>query len=305
MCIQIYGFKPSAGRISGQGVVNSLSGVDSILGTLGPFARSLRDLVLFSKVYTEAEPWTSDVSIIPYPIGTPLTRAAGRPLRVGIMTDDGVISPLPPVRSIVQDVWGKLRASSLVRVTEFNPLHHDQAWSIITANYFEGGATKIRQLCEDGSEPVLPLTDWILSTAGANEAALAETPQERRAARDAFRKIYSDHWNASDVDVVMAPVTPSVAPPLGTSRSWTYTSIWNLLDYPAIAFPASKMIGGQSTDLKGQSYLPKTELEAFYYEHYDAEVAQKLPVGLQLVSKRLTENELFGAMEVIESVLKT
>lgn len=103
---------------------------------------------------------------------------------------------------------------------------------------------------------------------------------------------------------MIVPVTASVAPPLDTTRYWGYTSVWNLLDYPGIAFPASSLFPGWEEDLASESYTPQTEMEASTFANYDPDVAQRMPVGLQVVAKRLEEGKLLGYMGVIDTILR-
>jgi amidase len=219
------------------------------------------------------------------------------------MVHDGVVKPLPPVQLIMDRVSAKLSGSRLVEVKPFTALQHDKAWQVISANYFEDGGEKIRQICAESGEELRPLTAWMMEECQKNEKLIGSTQQKRRAARDTFRQLYSTHWNASDVDVVIAPVTPSVAPPLDTSRYWPYTAVWNLLDYPAIVFPASSMVDGYGQDLRNILYSPDNEAEKYFSRHYDPEVAQKMPVGLQVVAKRLMDSECLAAAQIIEKAL--
>ncbi|KAH6607064.1 amidase [Trichoderma cornu-damae] len=302
----LYGFTPTPGRFSGEGVVVPTPGHDAIAGTLGPFARSLRDVELFCKAYSSTLPWIDDVSLIP---GNILSPAVGRqldetrPLKVGLLTDDGVVSPLPPVRAAMRRVADALRRSVDVQVVSFSPMAHARAWSIVAANYFEDGGANIRAICERGGEPVLPLTEWIIGECQRGRAAVAASPEGLREARDGFRREYSDHWNQFDVDVVLAPVYPSVAGPHGATRYWGYTAIWNLLQYPAVAMPASRLVGdATAAELNGE-YVPKNELERHYWDIYSADDAAGLPVGVQVVGKRYHERMVLQAARVIERAL--
>ncbi|KAL4787417.1 amidase [Aspergillus varians] len=300
----LWGFKPSVGRISGGGVVVPWPGCDSIHGTLGPFAKSLRDIDLLQRVYSQSKPWLEDPSILPYAVSISDAAPLNRPLRVGIMANDGNFNPLPPVQLIIEDVTKKLKASPLIQVREFTPFNHEKAWQVISANYFEDGGATIEKICAESGEALRPLTAWMIEECKKNEALIHSTPQGRKAARDEFRALYSAHWNAAAVDVVVAPVTPSVAPPLDTSRYWPYTAVWNLLDYPGLAFPASDMIGGYSKDLKSIPYVPKTPSEEYIFSHYDPEIAQKLPVGLQVVAQKWHDSECLAAAQIIERALR-
>ena len=65
------------------------------------------------------------------------------------------------------------------------------------------------------------------------------------------------------VDVILCPVGPGPAPPLDCARYWGYTSQWNLLDYPALVFPVTKI--DPEVDVK-EEYSPKNEKDKYNYE---------------------------------------
>ncbi|KAJ3469909.1 hypothetical protein MRS44_000008 [Fusarium solani] len=282
----IYGLLPSPGRISGEGVMIPTSGCDSIVGTLGPFARSLRDLELFCKAYSSSYPWIEDIFLVPSDILSP---AIGRQLdpsaslRVGIILDDGVVSPLPPIRRVL-----------------------DKPGGLFASNYFEDASADIRKTCHAGSEPLEHFTEWILNECEINASQAGSTLQTRRATRDAFRRLYAAHWRRADVDVVISPVTPSTAPPLGTSKYWGYSAIWNLLQYTAVAIPAAALVGegNGAQDLAKEVYEPKNETEAQIYRQYSAATSEGMPVGIQVVAPRLHESLLMAAARIIEEALK-
>ncbi|KAI3575877.1 fatty-acid amide hydrolase [Fusarium oxysporum f. sp. albedinis] len=282
----IYGLLPSPGRISGEGVMTHTSGCGSIVGTLGPFARSLRDLECFCKAYSSSFPWIEDIFLFPSDILSP---AIGRQLdpsaslRVGILFDD-----------VMDKVRSRLKCKASVQVKTFMPWDHAKAWRIVASNYFEDASADIRKTCYAGSKSLEHFTEWIL-----NE-------RETRATRDAFRRLYAAHWRRADVDVIVSPVTPSTAPPLGTSRYWGYSAIWNLLQYTAVAIPAAALVGegNDAQDLAKEVYEPKNETEAQIYRQYSAATSERMPVGIQVVAPRLHESLVMAAARIIEEALK-
>ncbi|KAH7243877.1 amidase [Fusarium solani] len=305
----IYGLLPSPGRISGEGVMIPISGCDSVVGTLGPFARSLRDLELFCKAYSSSSPWIEDIFLVPSDILSP---AIGRQLdpsaslRVGILLDDGVVSPLPPIRRVLDKVRSRLKSKASVQVKTFTPWDHAKAWRIVASNYFEDASADIRKTCHAGSEPLEHFTERIINECEISASQAGSTLQTRRATRDAFRRLYAAHWRRADVDVIVSPVTPSTAPPLGTSRYWGYSAIWNLLQYTAVAIPAAALVGegNGAQDLAKEVYEPKNETEAQIYRQYSAATSEGMPVGIQVVAPRLHESLVMAAARIIEEALK-
>ena len=90
--------------------------------------------------------------------------------------------------------------------------------------------------------------------------------------------LLSSGWNASGIDVLLCPVTPGAAPPLDCSRYWGYSSVWNLLDYPALVFPVSRVdlhIDGKWAE-DGGLLSPRNENEM---ERYNVELCKCLVSG--------------------------
>lgn len=299
---------PTLHRIGNKGVVIPSPGNDAVCGTLAPMTKSLRDLETFCKAYSSAKPWTDAISLIPTDILSPhMGRqiATDRPLRVGFLADDGVVSPLPPIRRILDLARNRLSSSPKIECKPFSPYNHARGWTIISGNYFEDQGEDIRDICAAGDEALLPLTKWILEECATNSGKLGSSPQERRVARDTYRQEYAKHWEESDVDVIVAPVTPSIAPPHGTSIYWGYTAIFNLLGYPAIAIPAAKLLGSVASCTGQEKYVPKNDIETHYCKHWKVSDAPRdMPVGIQIVAKRFHESLLMQAAYLIEEALK-
>lgn len=57
------------------------------------------------------------------------------------------------------------------------------------------------------------------------------------ARRNEIRQEYYDYFNSLSLDAMLCPVGPAPAQPVGTTKYWPYTSMWNLLDWPAAVFP--------------------------------------------------------------------
>jgi amidase len=56
--------------------------------------------------------------------------------------------------------------------------------------------------------------------------------------------MYWNYWNSLPKipDVILCPAGPGAAPKMDQAKYWGYTSIWNLLDYPAGVFPVSQVL---------------------------------------------------------------
>ncbi|KAH8811123.1 amidase signature domain-containing protein [Xylogone sp. PMI_703] len=300
----IYGFKPTAFRIPTDGWCSTMAGADAIPGVIGPMSTSLEGIKIFMQVILGSRPWIVEPALIPIP-WVCSTLGYDTRLKIGIMWHDNVVTPHPPITRALKEVTSKLKALPDVEVVDWKPHLHDEAWAITSSLYFtDGGAADAATITESG-EPWRPLTTWMLKE---NPCVKKLTPQKLyywQEEREAYRKEYAKAWNDTAtgpnhngmVDVILCPVGPGVAPAHNTAKYWGYTSQWNLLDYPAIVFPVTKV--DPEFDLSPHDFQPLTELDADNWKLYDAHKFASLPVSLQLVGRRFEDEKVLAILEFI------
>ena len=66
------------------------------------------------------------------------------------------------------------------------------------------------------------------------------------------------------IDVLLCPSGPGAAMPLEKSRYWGYTSQWNVLDYPSVAFPVTRVM--PEVDVFERDYEPRNEQDRYNLE---------------------------------------
>ena len=123
--------------------------------------------------------------------------------------------------------------------------------------------------------------------------------------REAYRLEYAQLWNKTAtretelgmpcemVDVILCPAGPGAAPPLETAKYWAYTAQWNLLDYPSIAFPVTKV--KPEIDLKEEGYKPMNEQDEFNYQ-----LCKRLLCDLRVIVNRVS---FHGSIAVLTNTL--
>lgn len=104
----LYGLRPSSGRFPYEGIANSMDGQNSILSVVGPLARSVATLRLLAKSILTQEPWLHDPLVHEIPwrdsheqqiLDLISAKQNGSPrLAFGIMRDDEIVTPQPPVQ---------------------------------------------------------------------------------------------------------------------------------------------------------------------------------------------------------------
>lgn len=114
VCNGNYGFCPSVGVVPHEGVRDlTPPGTDGVRSTAGPMATSLRDIALFLKNTMNAGAWKYDAAAVSLAWAG---RQPGPKTRIGLVLDDGVFTPTPPVRRGLNMVAKLLRENPAVEI---------------------------------------------------------------------------------------------------------------------------------------------------------------------------------------------
>ncbi|KAK5110257.1 hypothetical protein LTR62_006110 [Meristemomyces frigidus] len=326
----VFGLRPTSHRLPVSGWTATMLGAEHIIPVIGPLSTSLEGIKLFCKTLIDQQPWLYEAACVQLPWkdsseGRLLRKTASgqRKLRVGVLADDGVVKPHPPILRGIEHIVSKLKEHPDIEVVDFPPYKHEEAWRVISSLYFADGGEEEKTAINASGEPMLPLTNFIL-TDNPNRKELT-IPELWRLTKDreAYKANYLQHWQSINtslpapgeaisvgvdvtreldktVDVILTPTGPGCAPPHNCSRYWCYTSQWNLLDYPALVFPTGLQVGKQDEVEKG--YVARNEEDGYNYELYTPERYVDAPISLQLVGRRYEEEKLIQALEFITEV---
>ena len=84
--------------------------------------------------------------------------------------------------------------------------------------------------------------------------------------------------------MILCPAGPGVAPKIGDAKYWAYTSQWNLLNYPALVFPVSRV--DVERDGREEGFRAMSVQDRENFERYGGPGEfEGAPVGLQLVGR--------------------
>lgn len=128
-----------------------------------------------------------------------------------------------------------------------------------------------------------------------------------KAERNEYRLAYNDYWQATGatdghpVDAILCPVGPGAAPPHGYAKYWSYSSQWNMLEYPAVVFPVTQV--DPTLDQKEVGYVAMNEQDQWNYDLYDPSRYADAPVGLQLVTRRFEDEKCLAILAKIEQAM--
>ena len=60
--------------------------------------------------------------------------------------------------------------------------------------------------------------------------------------REKIRQEYLTYFRSLNLDIILLPAGPAPAQMIGTTRYWSYTSLFNLIDWPAAVFPTGLFV---------------------------------------------------------------
>ncbi|CRG84584.1 hypothetical protein PISL3812_01849 [Talaromyces islandicus] len=301
----IYGFKPTSYTLPMRSFLASPAAAElNILCSTGPMCRTARDMDLFMTTVLAAKPYLLDPSLVPIPwtgMKTPLQRR----LKIGIISNDGFIQPQPPVGRAI--LWAKNLLSdylhaSLIEVKEFKPFGAAEAWSKIRQMYWPDGGQVGRGAIVSTGEPLYPLSEWIWKEQQAVGMKTAQDVNLMRRDRDNFRHGFAKSWEEQDVDVVLGPAFVGPACAHDTAFYWTYTSLYNFVDYPGVVFPTP--IQTKPGEQYDPGYAPLSDACRHVKELWESSNFEGSPIDLQLVARKYHDNELFAALSLLRDILK-
>ncbi|EOA84231.1 hypothetical protein ACJQWK_00960 [Exserohilum turcicum] len=301
----IYGYKTTSYLLPMKNFIASAFAAElNILCSTGPFSRSLRDLNLFMNTIVDQKPWLLDQKVIPLP-WTGVHSPIKKPLRIGIIENDGFIDPQPPVKRAI--AWARSRLSDpkhsgAFQVKEFKPYKAAEAWVKIRRMYWPDGGKGSKDTIMSSGEPILSLSDFTWKEAEPHGMLNAQQVNELRAERDKFRYEFAESWNKQEVDIVIGPAFVGPASAHDTAFYWTYTSLYNFVDYPGVVVPTP--LRAEAKEQYAPDYKPLSNECRHVKELWESSNFEGAPVTLQVNARRYHDNELFGALAVLKDVLE-
>lgn len=326
----LFGLKPSSTRFPYAGVPNSQEGQAHVPSSIGPMSRHLSTLIDMTRSCLLAQPWDLDPNVTPLPWREDkYVEVQTRPLKIGLILDDGVVRPHPEIELAVQ------RAAELLEqagheIVPWDTSDHMDCIKIMDQVYRADGGEDIRNEVAAAGEPLLPHVAALLES--ARPISVYNYWQLHRL-KVAAQQAYNDKWNDShrlgqarhpeqrSVDVLISPVMSHAAVPHRKTGKWVgYTKIWNFLDYTAMSFPFARFSGdptevGDSSSEQilvaatraraefQQLYVPRNDLDEWNQQQYDPEAMHDLPIGVQIIGRRFEEEKVLGVATVLEKLL--
>jgi Asp-tRNA(Asn)/Glu-tRNA(Gln) amidotransferase A subunit family amidase len=242
----ICSLKPTPGRFPGNGHLPACVGPFSILGAIGPMARSIDDVALLFQVLSAQDPVD--------PISPPLLYRGisdndVKCLPVGYFEDDGLTPVTPETRQAVQDAARSLQKQGF-DVRPFRPKGLEQARKLWWTFFVRCGAMFIDSLVRGHESDLSPVLRGFLEIAHAEPQLTADELLNAWAECDVIRGELLQQMQ--EFPVLLCPVCSIPAFRHG-ERQWKvegqevqyldvmrYTQWFNLLAAPAAVMPVGR-----------------------------------------------------------------
>jgi Asp-tRNA(Asn)/Glu-tRNA(Gln) amidotransferase A subunit family amidase len=272
----ICGLKPTPGRIPATGHFPSSVGPFSLLGVVGPMARTVRDVQLIFEAI--AGPDIGDPNAAPVPL-RPIHSASLNKTRIGYFEDDGRTPVTAETRRAIQHAAQFLRDAGFV-VEPFRPDGLEEARKLWHVLFVDGAAMVLRQAYQGREGDMYSIVREIIERASADPPLTGGRLFETLFGRDVLRARFLEQMER--YPILLCPVNAVPAFRHG-ERSWTvdgqtveyldassYSQWFNLLGNPAAVVPM------------------------------DRSDEENLPIGVQIVGRPWEEERVLGVAAALE-----
>ncbi|KAL0471511.1 amidase signature domain-containing protein [Neurospora intermedia] len=314
----IFSLKPTPERLSYRDAANTNPGQNTYRSTLGFISTSLDGCELALKSVLSTRPWLQDPAVVPIPYRQDVfddvlsradssgrAKADHRPLKLGILWNDGIVEPHPPIRRGMAMVAEAVKKAGH-KLVNWNPPSHATALKIHHSFLLADGARDVHDHLLLSGEPLIADLQAYFNL--RDPIPLLEY-QALTVQGLVCEQAYSDYWNSmsggddgQEVDAVIMPVAPHAAVIPGKYNHLAYTEVVNLLNYSAAVIPVTKADRG--VDGVDETYRPVNEVDRANWEAYDPEIYHGAPVGVQIVARKFEEEKVLGIAKVVHAALK-
>uniref|UniRef100_A0A3B4FE93 Fatty-acid amide hydrolase 1 n=1 Tax=Pundamilia nyererei TaxID=303518 RepID=A0A3B4FE93_9CICH len=324
----ICGFKPTAGRLSSQGVCPTYRGQKSVPSSPGPMARDVDSLALCMQALLCDHMFSLDPTVPPLPFNMEIYRSS-RPLRIGYLENDGYLQPSPSMVRGVREVKALLEQAGHTLVP-YAPLKISQIVPelLITGVYADGATTLLQKLKGALLDPSLKrqvfthsLPKWfkkILSfllkpvsprlssnvSAICGVRSVSDLWKQHAAVEDYIQETIA-HWRSCNIDVLLSPMIGPASRLLHADKVSTAVSctmLYNLLKFPAGVVTVSTVTAKDEEELK--------HYKGCYQDSFDKSLKEAmtggegLPVAVQCVALPWQDELCLRFMKEVEQLVK-
>jgi Asp-tRNA(Asn)/Glu-tRNA(Gln) amidotransferase A subunit family amidase len=270
----ICGLKPTPGKIPATGHYPPCGGPFSLIGVVGPMARTIQDLRLLLEVTSGYDPGDPVSSPVPFSPGSKYNKGK---LRIGFYEDDGYSPAEPPVQNAVR-LAAETLAEDGFAVQPFRPRGLERARQLWFTLFVEGIAMVLAPTVQGHEDEISASTREFLAFAAEQPPLTGERLLTTLIERDQLRAEFLAEMER--VPILLAPVCAVPAFPhedagwgpvhkADYARTMSYSQHYNLLGNPAATVPVAQTSSG-------------------------------LPIGVQIIGRPYKEDEVLAVADVLD-----
>ncbi|XP_053373624.1 vitamin D3 hydroxylase-associated protein-like isoform X1 [Mercenaria mercenaria] len=324
--------KPTAGRLSLKACEELDGGrVQTLIRpTPGPMGRDVDTVVMGMKAVLCPKHFELDPDVPPLPFNTEVYES-DRKLRIGYYTNDGYVQCIPGVERAVHEAKAALEKMGHTLVPFEVPNVEKMFGEFFSKACFgDGGQHFLDLMDNDMVDSSIQLLYYVYKLPSFMQTMLSyiasfiakdrilglqmRSMQGVKCVRDwwalagqieTYRKEFLSQWKSKNLDAIVCPTMPFVAPPTGTVKyligGVTYTTLYNVLNYPAGCVPVTKVTAVDQKNM--ENYPNKTGTEKFIRKYFSSDTGG-LPVTVQCVALPYQEELALRVMKELETGLE-
>ncbi|KAF8846807.1 amidase [Acephala macrosclerotiorum] len=307
----VFSIKPSAGRISFKDVANTGPGQMIMPTVAGIMGHSVETLRLVFKALLSTEPWLYD----PYVLEVPWREYSvdhgpgNSSLSFGLVKDDGVVTPHPPIARALEIVQKAMLAAGHETIP-WEPPSVNESIAIHGPIARGDGCPDVFEAIHISGEPIVPEIQHLFPNGQLQPPMNLVNYEKVVMHMKDYRQRYHDYWsstanktrNGRPVEAIILPVSPYAAVLPGKFFHSPYTSFINVLDYTTIVIPIT--FADKNIDVIPSGFVPLTEKDRVNMDSYDAEIYHGAPASIQIVAKKMEEEKLLAMAQIVVDALE-
>lgn len=299
----LYAIRGCTGRLPYCKVMNSYANQPIVPSVIGPSAQNLEDLEFFVKLIIDSKPWLKDPKCPP--IEWRQVQLPER-LTVGIMKNNGYITPHPPVQRGLQLIVDKLKAAGHEVIEWEHPIPvqtlKDNLGKIFVADGY--GETK-REVAKTG-EPIIP---QLLGFSDDLEEIGVTEHWEQGKTKYETQQAYDKAWlsktgpSGRTMDCFISAAWETTSYPAGKYKPYhcSYTYPANYLDYTSVIVPVTSV---SEEDNVAADYTALNADDEDNKHLWDYDLFKGMPVCAQIHCLRYEEEKAIKIAGVVSEALK-
>lgn len=320
----VYGFRPTSTRVSASDCVamhpSMIPPSEFIVkSTFGPIGRCVEDLVLVMQAWWKDSLWVRDNTVIPIRFNQEEYEKKGK-LKVGVFDFNHIFECSKAVKNAIQATVDKLIQDGH-EVVQFDTKMMPKGIDLfVKALGTDDGKFLMAQLQGETPEWVFtkhyleafyplihPLVKIVKKVQGHHKFVELVSGLDSKSFDEFFELAkeiaiykyeFNQYWQSLNIDVVVCPIWPLVAPYHKTTvqlfPAFSYSCIWNLLDYPAGVIPV-KLV-------ENLENVYESEVKDAYVKvaKETMENSIGMPICLQVVGNSYQDEKVLRAMKVVQ-----